>query len=142
MTTYVDTSVVVSLFADDANTDRARRFALVAESLIISDLTVAEFSSTLAIQYRNGRATEAGVRAAFATFDHWCELVPRRVEVLSADIRGGGAIIRQLQHSLRAPDAMHLVIARRLGVALATFDNAMARAAPGLGIELAPLPAA
>jgi len=137
LTTYLDTSVVVALFTGDAHTDRAKRLIAASGDLVVSDLTAAEFSSALAIHYRNGRATGAAARSAFAMFDAWCETVPERVEVCPSDVRGAAAIIRQLKHGLRAPDAMHLMIARRLGLSLATFDGVMARAAPELGLRLA-----
>jgi predicted nucleic acid-binding protein len=138
LTTYLDTSVVVSLFTDDAHTERAKYVVSNNDGLIVSDLTAVEFSSALAIQYRSGRASEANVRAAFSAFDGWYELSPERVEVLGSDIRGAAAIIRSLDHPLRAADATHLLISRRLGATLATFDQAMARAAPALGIRVTP----
>jgi hypothetical protein len=136
LTAYLDTSVAVALFTDDTHAERAKRLVDAAGRLIVSDLTAAEFSSALAIHYRNGRATAAAVRAAFATFDMWCETVPERAEVFPSDVRSAGALIRQLEDSLRTPDAIHLAVARRLGVSLATFDHAMARAASRVGLEV------
>jgi predicted nucleic acid-binding protein len=39
---------------------------------------------------------------------------------------------------LRAPDAINIAIARRLGVALETFDTGMASCASTLGVAVAP----
>ena len=139
MTTYLDTSVIVSMFTVDVHSDRANRMIIDAERLVVSDLTGAEFASALAIHHRSGRATEADVRTAFAMFDAWCETMPDRVEISSSDIRGAQALIRQLEHPLRAPDATHLMLTRRLGLSLATFDSVMARAAPRLGVQLLPI---
>ncbi len=135
MTIYLDASVAVALFTDDAHSERARRVA-AAGQLVVSDLTAAEFSSALATHYRNGRAKEADVRTAFAMFDRWCETAPERVEVLASDVRGAEALIRRLDDGLRTPDATHLVIALRLGVSLATFDKPMARGAARLGLRV------
>jgi uncharacterized protein len=136
LTTYLDTSVAVALFTTDVHAERARQVVKAAGQLVISDLTAAEFSSALAIHFRSGRATETDVRAAFATFDMWCETVPDRAEVFPSDVRGAKALIRQFDGSLRTADAIHLLIARRLGVSLTTFDNAMARAAVKLGLQV------
>lgn len=136
MTTYLDTSVVVALFTADIHTERAKRVVAAGARLVVSDMTAAEFSSALAIHYRNGRATEKDVRTAFTMFDAWYETLPERAEVSSSDVRGAEALIRQLDHALRAPDAMHLMIARRLGISLASFDRVMAESARRLGVEV------
>lgn len=137
MTIYLDASVAVSLFTEDAHSGSAQQLVTKSAILLLSDLTAGEFSSALAIHCRNGRATEADVRAAYASFDAWRETIPQSIEVLPSDLRAAQAIIRQLQHPLKLPDATHIVIARRLGAALATFDATMAREAPRLGLALA-----
>jgi predicted nucleic acid-binding protein len=50
-------------------------------------------------------------------------------------MRGAEGMIRRLDLPLRAPDATHIMIARRLGASLATFDTAMAAAAAAWGVE-------
>ncbi len=134
MTIYLDASVVVSLFADDAHSVAAQGVVSTRDPLLISDLTAAEFASALAIHLRTGRAAEAEVRAALARFDQWSELNALRVEVFSSDIRRADALIRQLDNPLRMADATHLMIAQRLGAALATFDVVLAREAGRLGV--------
>ena len=138
MSVYLDASVIVAMFTTDAHSERAKRLP-TDELLIVSDLTAAEFASALAIHLRNGRATEEQVRAAYAQFDSWCALSPERVDIVPADLRVAEAWIRRLQHPLRAPDAIHLAITRRLRASLATFDEALGRAAADFGIGLAPL---
>ena len=44
--------------------------------------------------------------------------------------------MRQLTHPLKTPDATHVMVARRLGATLATFDETLARVAADLGIPL------
>ena len=136
MIVYLDASVAVSLFADDAHTGRARSLVSRSGILIVSDLTAGEFSSALAIQYRAGRASEAQVRAVFAHFDNWREAT-LRTEALPSDLRRAQEIIRTLEYPLKLPDATHIVIARRLGASLATFDATMARSAERLGMTVA-----
>jgi predicted nucleic acid-binding protein len=138
LSVYLDASVLVSLFTEDAHTAAAKRIAQF-EELIVSDLASAEFSSALAIQVRNGRASAQGARSTFGAFDLWCEEIVTRVEVLSADIRAAQSIIRLLQHALKTADATHISVCRRLDVRLATFDDTMAREAARLGVEVASL---
>jgi predicted nucleic acid-binding protein len=54
-----------------------------------------------------------------------------------ADIQAAAAIIRRLDLNIRAPDAIHLAIARRIGASIVTFDHRMADNAPALGIAVA-----
>lgn len=139
MSIYLDASVVVSLFVADAHSARAMGLQTVGETLAISDLTSAEFASALSLQHRRGKLAGEQARRLLSAFDNWRELETERMEVLPSDVRGAEAIIRRLDNPLRTADAMHLVIARRLGATLATFDQAMARAAPDLGVPLATL---
>ena len=44
------------------------------------------------------------------------------------------AFIRRPGVNLRAPDAIHIAAAQRLGATLLTLDNGMARAADALGV--------
>ncbi|WP_309606728.1 type II toxin-antitoxin system VapC family toxin [Phenylobacterium sp.] len=134
MRVYVDTSVVVSLMVLDANTDRARR--LTPSEFIVSDLTAAEFASALTIRIRTGSLTRDEVRRAHSLFDAWRTRNAESADVLSADFRAAETIIRTLDYRLKTADATHIVIARRLGATLATFDAAMAREAPRLGLTL------
>jgi predicted nucleic acid-binding protein len=46
-------------------------------------------------------------------------------------------MLRRLNLRLRAPDAVHLAMAERLGAKIATFDKQMANAANRLGISVA-----
>ena len=137
MTTYLDTSVVVSLFAADVHSPAAERLVASASGVIVSDLTATEFASALAIQHRSGSRSRAEVRSAFATFDDWCDVHAHTEDVISADLRSADAAIRRLDIPLKAADTIHIMVAIRLGATLATFDAAMAREADRLGVLIA-----
>jgi uncharacterized protein len=47
--------------------------------------------------------------------------------------------LRRLDLNLRAPDALNIAVAQRLGIAIATFDQRMAVAARRLGVPTARL---
>lgn len=139
MTPYLDASVVVSLIVQDIHTGRARALAAKCERFLVSDLTTAEFSSALAIRLRTGTLADAEVRASLLLYDAWRLRSVDTADVKSTDIREADEVIRRLDNALRAPDAIHVVIARRLGAPLATFDLTMARDARALGVSLVDL---
>jgi predicted nucleic acid-binding protein len=128
----------VALFTPEPFYDRAYRF-IYSESpiAIVSDLAVAEFSSAVSRLYRMKLFTEADCQDVFANFDTWTARETQRIKIESADILSGSALVRRLEFGLRAPDAIHLAIARRLTVTLATFDDHMMLTARKLGLEVA-----
>lgn len=139
MTAYLDTSVVIALLTNDTQTSRAETYlqANPAE-LVVSDLGAAEFASAMARRVCTGELGKSEARAAFILLDNWSIHAFRRVDTTTTDIKLAENFLRRLDLTLRTADAIHLAIAYRLGVALVTFDNKMATAAPALGIALAP----
>ena len=136
MTVYLDASVVVSLLVRDTHTERARGLISTAERFLVSDLMVAEFSSAIAIRWRSNTLSRAEANGALLLFDAWRARGAQGVEILSEDLRAADHIIRSLDHALKAPDAIHIATARRLGAPIATFDLTMAREAERLGLEV------
>jgi hypothetical protein len=141
LTRYLDTSVVAALFVtDDAFTERATRFVATDEAvLVVSDFGAAEFASVIARLARSDRLAREIATSLFADFDVWLGRAVQRVEAMPADIARAAAFIRRLDLNLRTPDALHIAIADRLGVALATFDMRMAANAAALGVATATL---
>ena len=70
------------------------------------------------------------------TFDIWLA-GGERVAFTSEDLRAADTILRRFDLPLRAPDAIHLSIASRIGATLATFDSQMAACAVALGVAVA-----
>lgn len=136
MSVYLDTSLLVAFFATDAHSDRAARLIGASDGLILSDFAAAEFSSALAGLHRMGRLEATHARSAFADFDAWTNQTCRRLETAPQDMMFAEGLMRRLDLSLRTPDALHIAMAHRLGVALATFDVRMAADARRLGVEV------
>ena len=134
MSVYLDTSVVVSLFTADDHTEQAETLLMQGHELVVSQWVAAEFSSALALQRRQGRISAGDAEQAEQSFDG---LLGHefRLEVVSGPdlVRARKLVVRD--GTLRAPDALHLAIAERLGCALATFDKRLGRAARDLGLE-------
>lgn len=134
MSVYLDTSVLVSLFTADDHSSRAEAWLMQGHDLIISQWAAAEFSSALSLQRRQGRITAADVDVAERAFDGLLDREFRVETVGGADLLRARTIVLK-DGFLKAPDALHLAIAERLGSAFATFDQTLHRAARSLGLE-------
>lgn len=134
MSVYLDTSVIVSLFAADEHSARAEAWLMQGHELVVSQWVAAEFSSALSLQKRRGRLTAEDVQIAEQSFDRLLESEFRVEPVVSADIVRARNLVVQ-HEGLRAPDALHLAIVERIGEVLATFDQVLERAAIAAGIE-------
>jgi predicted nucleic acid-binding protein len=137
LTIYLDNSVLVPLLLPDAFVDRAEAFLLTSPTgLIVSDFVSAEFASVIGIRLRTGKLTVNDARAALTNFDLWSGRRTRVAETTTSDIRAAHSMLRRLDLTLRAPDAINLAIAQRLAADLATFDAKMAASAGKLGIPV------
>jgi len=136
---YFDASVLVALFVDDVFTERARTFLDEhAPTAIVSDFASAEFASSISRLVRMGVMRADAAPAAFRAFDSWCAESTSELLLISADVAAATAILRRRDSPLRTPDALHLVMARRAGAALATFDDRLRDSAVRFGVEGAP----
>jgi len=134
---YLDASVLVSLFRLDSHTDRAATIVAEADTAaIVSDFARAEFASVMGRLARTGALTPEAIQVAFLNFDAWTSAVPQRANVLAIDMAECEALLRRLDLGLRAPDALHIAMAKRLSATLVTFDNHMAMSARALGLEV------
>ena len=135
---YLDSSVLVALFAADGFSTQATQLLSRAQApVLVSAFGGAEFASAIArlVRERIWSATQA--RACFEDYDQWVGGATTTVAIEAADYRAAAHHIRRLDLTLRAPDAIHIAIAARLGAALATFDRKMAASATALGVAVA-----
>lgn len=134
---YLDASALVSLFAADRfSTPASRLLSGSREPLLVSAFGSAEFASAIARLVRERLWSEAQARMCFGEYDQWLERATTHVGIEAADIRLATGIIRRLDLRLRAPDAIHLAIAQRLGATLATFDRQLGTAAAAFGVAV------
>ncbi len=73
--------------------------------------------------------------ASLRLFDEMQDVVFDVVEIERADFEEAARLCDDVDLGLKAPDALHVAVAVRLGVALATLDRKMAKAAGLLGLE-------
>ncbi|MCC6946542.1 MAG: type II toxin-antitoxin system VapC family toxin [Bradyrhizobiaceae bacterium] len=137
MSVYLDASILVALFTNDAHTDRAnallRRHTPI---VIVSDFAAAEFASAIARRVRTKDLTARQANICFSNFDVWTVEAAARAQTTNADISSAASYLRRLDLTLRTPDAIHIAIARRIDASLFTFDEQMADAGHKLGVEL------
>jgi len=106
------------------------------KELLISDFAAAEVASALSCLVRMALRTEADASARLADFDAWRAAMSLPVDIGASDARLAYIYVRRFDLGLRAPDALHLAIARRLDATLVTLDRRLVTAGPELGVAV------
>ena len=140
MIAYLDTSLIVALLTADVHQLRAE--AAVAGwsgEVAFSDWGAVEFASAVGRRVRTGAISAPAGHIAFQTFDAWAAAESASVTVEPPDFDRAGLMLRRLDLTLRAADAIHIAVSMRLGAGLMTFDEPMQRAAVAIGCPVVPV---
>jgi uncharacterized protein len=137
LTCYLDASVMLPiLIKEPASTAVDAFMSTVQQQLWVSDFAAAEVASALSRLVRTGRLQATDGAARLSDFDVWRTAMTKPAEIHAVDVRLAGAYVRRFDLALRAPDALHVAMARRLDIPLVTLDRRLATAARELGVAV------
>lgn len=140
MNFYLDASVLLAMLIKEQRSGAIEQFLAGAGSpLLVSEYASAEVASALSRLLRTGHLTRDRAEGRLAAYDAWIAKDMNPVDIEGHDIRAASSIVRRFDLMLRAPDALHLAICRRLGATMATLDHRLAAAAQALDVEVAPI---
>lgn len=137
MSAYLDASVLTPTLVQEPATDAVKAYLVgVGQELLISDFAAAEVASALSRLVRVGLLAAADAVARLEDFEVWRAGTSSPVDVHASDVRLAYAYVRRFDLMLRAPDALHMAIARRIDATLVTLDRRLSNAARELGIAV------
>ena len=125
---YLDTSAAVPLFVAEPSSEGIDRWLEACDVPIVSsDWIITEFASALSIKERSGTLTAKDAKAAWRSFETFCEAGLRLAPVSRRDFKEAAKMARQPGHGLRSSDALHLAVAIESGCdVFLTNDNQLA----------------
>ena len=135
---YVDTSALVPAFIREPKSEAVLAWLETSgERLVVSEWTIAEFSSAAAIKVRTGGIAPTLAKQARTRFldfaqNHCSIAVPQR-----AEFRRAAELASDVNLKLRAGDALHLAIAEATKAeGILCLDEEMATGAKTMGLKV------
>ena len=137
MSAYLDASALVATLVREPGSAAIDTFLEHYDGALgVSDFAAAEVASALFRLVRTHLIAQEDAEARLSDFDTWRSVRTEPIDIGPSDARLANAYVRRFDLTLRAPDALHAAICRRLDLTLVTLDQRLARAARELGIEV------
>ena len=134
MSRYLDTSLLVTSISSEAEAGRIQEWMRCStEEFALSDWSLTEFSSALAVKRRTGTISAEQYEAATVWFRHFAQSEVDLVSVTRSDFRLAAELAGQWK--VRAGDALHLAIANAHRFTLCTLDRDQATAGDKAGFS-------
>ena len=135
MIVCLDTSVLIAAFTREAGSPRALALLAGSSAWRVSEWATAEFAGAIRVKARRDELDPDLIEVVEATLDEMVAAAGASITVHPDDHAEARRLIIE-DGMLRAPDALHLAIAQRIGAQLATFDANLARAAEAVGVPV------
>ena len=136
MSAYLDASALVATLVREPGSVAIDAFLEQYDGTIgVSDLAAAEVASALSRLVRTRLIAQEDAEARLSDFDTWRSIRTETIDIEPSDARLANTYVRRFDLMLRAPDALHAAICRRLDLTLVTLDQRLAKAARELGID-------
>jgi uncharacterized protein len=138
LSTYLDTSALVSVLTNEASAPRVNAWlgAQAPGSVLISEWTHTEVASALSLKIRTGELSLEARAEATAGFTKLVSASLPTLAVTGEHFVAAAGFVSRYDLGLRGGDALHLAVAREAGLSLVTLDVRMADAALQLGIPV------
>jgi len=134
---YLDASAIVPTFIKEPASERLDTFFLnPSETLIVSDFAAMEVASAVSRLVRMKRLSQAHAGRLLVEFDAWRTTASESTDFQPSDFRLADIFVRRFDLGLRAPDALHAAVCRRVDYTLVTLDRRLAGAAEALGLRV------